>query len=360
MKVVLLAPTPPPNGGIASWTKRMLQASLADGWEVTVVDEKPLGKRLTFGKGGSRNFRDELKRSFRIWKDLRAALSDPEAKVVHSCIPSVTPAMIREYVCACITKRAGRKFIIHFRCTVPVTVRGRMGVWMLKKLCRKSDMIFSLNQRSTEYLTGMTATPVRTIPNFITAEELAESHEIRDEIKTVLYVGGIVATKGIGECLEMAKAFPDIAFRFVGQGDDNFPEVAEELKLTNVIFTGPQDRPGVMDEMRRADVFVFLSYFRGEGFSNALCEAMAAGLPCIVSDWAANADMIGKEGGFVVPVKDAGAAIAALSSMKAQSDRASMSSHNRNKVADQYVESKVLTQYVEAYKELTDVSQIDA
>ena len=40
MKVVLLAQTPPPHGGIAGWTERMLKARLKNGWEVVVVDEK--------------------------------------------------------------------------------------------------------------------------------------------------------------------------------------------------------------------------------------------------------------------------------------------------------------------------------
>lgn len=38
-KVVLLAPTPPPIGGIAAWTVRMMNATLPDDWKVEVVDE---------------------------------------------------------------------------------------------------------------------------------------------------------------------------------------------------------------------------------------------------------------------------------------------------------------------------------
>lgn len=352
MKVILLAPTPPPAGGIAGWTNRMLQASLGAGWQVRVVDEKASGGRKTFGKDGSRSFWIEMKRSFRIWKDLREALKDPDAQVVHSCIPSVTFAMMREYVCACMTKWRGRKFIIHFRCTVPVTVQGRLGVFVLKRLCRKSDMVFSLNRQSTEYLSSITATPIRTIPNFISSTEMIDSHWVREDIKTVLYVGGIVGTKGVGECLEMAKAFPGIMFRFVGQGNDSFRMHAEELHLSNVVFTGMKDHAGVMEEMRQADVFVFLSYFRGEGFSNALCEAMAVGLPCIVSDWAANADMIGEEGGVVVPVRDAAAAISALAAMESPDIRSRMSLRNRDKVRTCYLESQVIPQYVVAYNDL--------
>lgn len=50
-KVVLLAPTPPPAGGIAGWTMRMLEANLKNGWKVEVVDEKLIGNTGIFREG---------------------------------------------------------------------------------------------------------------------------------------------------------------------------------------------------------------------------------------------------------------------------------------------------------------------
>ena len=56
MKVILLAPTPPPAGGIAGWTARMLKAELKNGWTIRVVDEKVIGKRGVFGQSNKRNY----------------------------------------------------------------------------------------------------------------------------------------------------------------------------------------------------------------------------------------------------------------------------------------------------------------
>ena len=95
---------------------------------------------------------------------------------------------------------------------------------------------------------------------------------------------------------------------------------------------------------------MFLTYFRGEGFSNALCEAMAAGLPCIVSDWAANADMIGQDGGAVVKVKDIDATIRALKDMLPQNVREKQSVANMEKVRNNYIDDVVIDQYVDAYE----------
>ncbi len=350
MKAVLLAPTPPPAGGIAGWTARMLKVRLPGGWALTVVDEKAIGSRQVFGQAGKRDLLEELKRSRGIWRGLKKALEDPEAKVVHSCIPSVTTAMMREWVCARITKKRGRKFITHFRCTVPNTTKGRMGRFMLRRLCKASDLVISLNEQSSAYLKKLTATPVVRIPNFIAESELAAEHVIRPDIGTAVYVGGLVANKGVDDCLEVARRMKDVTFRFVGKGNDDFERRAREEGLDNCVFTGPKDREGVKNELRDADVFLFLTRFRGEGFSNALCEAMAAGLPCVATDWAANADMLEGRGGVIVGVRDTDAAVKALESMRPKETRESMSRFNLNKVRERYLEDTVIRQYIAAYE----------
>ena len=115
---------------------------------------------------------------------------------------------------------------------------------------------------------------------------------------------------------------------------------------------GQLDRASVKEELMKADVFLFMTYFRGEGFSNALCEAMAAGLPCVVTDWAANADMVGDDGGVVVPVKDVDKAVEAIRSMLDPKTRRVMSESNISKVQSKYLEPIVINQYVDGYNEL--------
>lgn len=352
MKVILLAPTPPPAGGIAGWTVRMMDAQLKNGWQVEVVDEKVTGDRQVFGDKSKRNIFAEIKRCLRIWKDLKKALKDPEVRVVHSCIPSMTLSMLREYICACITKAKKRKFIVHYRCTVPNTTRGELGVFMLKRLCNKSDLIITLNTQTNEYLEGITKTPYKYIPNFISSDEIAEKHLIRPEIQKVLYVGGVIETKGAFDVLEIARHFPEIEFRLVGKTSSDVEEYAKRNDIRNAIFTGPKDRNGVKCELADADVFLFMTYFRGEGFSNALAEAMAAGLPCIATDWAANKDMIGTDGGAVVPVKGVEAAVKALESMKSAEIRKAQSEANIRKVRAEYVDGVVIDQYVDCYEKI--------
>lgn len=352
MKVILLAPTPPPAGGIAGWTERMLKAKLKNDWEVDVVDEKQIGNRELFSSNKiKRNFGDEWKRCRRIWKDLKMKLSDSEVKVVHSCIPSTTFAMMREYVCACITQRKKKKFIIHFRCTVPNTTKGRLGKIMLRRLCNKSDFIMVLNNQSQNYVQAISKTPCAVIPNFVDVTEAESDYEVRHTIQKVIYVGGVIETKGALEAFELAECFPNIEFEFVGDVPEENRHLAE--KYNNIILTGALPHKEVKERLLKADVFLFPTHFYGEGFSNALCEAMAVGLPCLVTDWAANADMIedGK-GGFVVPIHAVCKLVEKLEELKVYEVRKMMSDYNKKKVNRLYSQNVVVDSYIDIYEKL--------
>ena len=351
-KVVLLAPTPPPAGGIAGWTARMLKANLKNGWKVEVVDEKCIGNREVFGKSGKRHLTEEIKRSFFIWKGLRAKLNDSSVAVVQSCIPAYTLSMAREYVCACITRINRRKFILHFRCTVPNAVNSRLQRFILKKICHMSDYVFVLNEQSKVFIEKLTNTPVRLVPNFVSEDEIVEPRHIHEELKRIVYVGGLVENKGIREILDIAERLPNLQFVFVGKGDKIFEDEAKIRNLSNTLFIGGKDHAGVKDELINADAFIFLTRFRGEGFSNSLCEAMAAGLPCIVTDWAANRDMIGDSGGIVVSAGNVNDAVSAIESIRDMDIRRKMSINNIYKVKSEYIESVVVDKMVDIYESL--------
>lgn len=349
-KVVLLAPTPPPAGGIAGWTKRMTEANLKNHWIVEVVDEKLLGNTETFGVGSKRKISDEIKRTLGIWSGLKKQLEDQDVKVVHSCIPSTTFAMIREYICALITHYKKRKFIMHFRCTTSNTTQGKIGHFVFNKVCKISDHIIVLNTPSLNHVKRICNTTVEIIPNFVDTSEIIEQKLINDEIKTALYVGGVIETKGCSLICDLAKEFPDIQFRMIGKAEQSI--IDQAASLPNVILTGPKEKREVKEELKLADLFLFLSHFRGEGFSNSLAEAMAYGIPCIVTDWAANSDMIENKGGIVVSVDDVNAVIEAVQLEFNSETRKEQSKFNLEKVKNLYASNVVLDKYVDCYERI--------
>lgn len=348
MKVILLAPTPPPRGGIAGWTERMQHAKLKNGWEIAVVDEKLQGGREVFGEKAKRNIFSEIKRCFYIWRGLKKELKCEDAKVVQSCIPATTTAMLRENICALITRKHDRKFIIHFRCTLPNMVKGTAAGLVLRRFTSKADAIFVLNSQSKEFLekSGCKA-QIEIIPNFIENESIREKDFFREEIEKLVYVGGVIPEKGCDLIINAARLLPEIEFCLVGKNGMQGYEIP-----SNVILTGEVDKKAVEAYLQDADGFIFASRFYGEGFSNALAEAMAHGLPCIVTDWAANRDMIENKGGIVLNQSSPDELIKAIKELEASEKRSECGKWNVQKVLENYTEQIITSKYVDVYERL--------
>lgn len=97
----------------------------------------------------------------------------------------------------------------------------------------------------------------------------------------------------------------NLYYLICGQG-----KLREELKR-QAKKLGIADRvimPGFLQDVvglyRSADIFVFPSL--QEGMPAALMEAMAAGMPCVVSDIRGNRELIDRRGGIKFPVSDLG------------------------------------------------------
>ncbi len=144
-------------------------------------------------------------------------------------------------------------------------------------------------------------------------------------IKTKFKLGGashIVATvanvrriKGLDTLLRTAdivrRTFPSVLFVIGGRCNEtqHFAQLQRTIKNlgleSTVRFLGPLEE--VFPLLRISNVFCLLS--RSEGFSNALLEAMACRLPCVVTQVGGNPEAITDgENGFLVPAEDAAAA----------------------------------------------------
>lgn len=351
MKVAILAPLPPPSGGIASWAVRMINTKLKNNWTVSVIDEKLIG-RSSHGDQNTKNYYIETKRCLKIWMTLWRTLNDRDVQVVHACTAATTTGMMRDLVSAWITKLRGRKYIIHFRCTIPNLINGGMKEWVFCTLCNASDLVMTLNRQSEDFVSQKTKTKSRLVPNFVedVAADRGSKRVYRETMKTILYTGGVTEEKGCAEIIEAAKKYPDIVFRMVG----NVRAEIQKLDIPpNVQMTGVQNKEFVQNELDNADAYIFFTHMDSEGFANSLVEAMGAGLPCIVTDWSANADMIENKGGDVLPIHDVDGLVHSIERLKNDKClREKMGIWNVKKVQKSYSETVVTGQYVDIYEGL--------
>ena len=333
MNILLISPLPPPVGGIATWTEEYCERIAAMGHHVRVVNTAVTGKRAAQNR---RFLLDELRRTHKVFSNMRSAIREEKFDIVHVNTACSKFGLLRD-VC-CLLMAGKTKTILHCHCNVEDQIgTGKLGRKLLAFAVKRADHVLVLNQRSHAFIRSNGCDNVQIVPNFIDKKLLAEKHAVAEHGEIMLYVGHILRTKGFFEILEAARALPQIQFWMVGPtcmelDDVEIPE--------NVTMYGAKPRSEVMEMMKQADVFLFPSYT--EGFSKAVLEAMACGLPVIASDVGANRDMLEDRGGIIIPPQDSNAIIHAISQIQDAQLRQCMSEWNIQKVADCYTTDAVL------------------
>lgn len=136
------------------------------------------------------------------------------------------------------------------------------------------------------------------------------SRNRRDGPLRFIFAGQVCLRKGIPLLLDAwQKAnLPDATLRIVGHW--NVSEQKKALMSGNVSWTPPCGPDDLRREFRTSDIFILPSYF--EGFGLVILEAMACGLPAIVSDATVGADLVNETFGRVLPTGDVDALVESL------------------------------------------------
>jgi glycosyltransferase involved in cell wall biosynthesis len=110
-------------------------------------------------------------------------------------------------------------------------------------------------------------------------------------------------------------------------------------------------RSDVPDFLRLADIGILCSH--EEGFSNAILEGMAAGLPMVVTNVGGNAEaVIDGQTGYVVPPRDSAALGKALLKMANNPHRVAMGETGRQRVHELFSIGACIAGYEALYREV--------
>jgi glycosyltransferase involved in cell wall biosynthesis len=188
--------------------------------------------------------------------------------------------------------------------------------WLLyypieKILARWTDSIITINLEDYEFAKKHLRSRIYYVPGVgIDLEQWKNYKNIRENIGlnvrdfVILVVGRLERNKNCGTIIDAIAKVPDVKIVFCGDGEDRqmLVEKANKLGLKDrVIFLG--NRTDMSDIYHMADCFVMASF--REGLSRSIMEAMACGLPCIVSNIRGNRDLIADgQGGFLFVPKD--------------------------------------------------------
>lgn len=337
-----------PNGGIAVWTDVYLAKCPQNGINCTLVNTAPVGVRAKNGNA-ARNFGDEYVRTKHIFRELDKSLGANKFDAVHINSPCGTFGIIRDYYTVKRIRKAqpSVRIMVHFRCDIPFQIKNKVSKYFLGKLVKKIDKCLVLNDTSRNYLLREFGVEGIKVPNFLNEAYIIETpKEIREDLKTAFFVGRVSVAKGAKEIYEIAKRLPDIRFLLAGALGDG---VDAWEKPDNIVLLGPTKHDQILSLMDESDVFFFPTH--SEGFSIALTEAMARGLPTVTTNVGANADMLEDQGGVVVSVGDVDAMEKALNEMQPKAVREKMSAWALDKVKNTYTSDAVLALLSKIYTE---------
>lgn len=195
------------------------------------------------------------------------------------------------------------------------TFRGRLRLTMLRKW---ADIIIALDDSIYNEVLSVGIEPkrIRRISNGIdvgnfsplqTRSEAKSKFELTGKV-VIIYVGRLVPQKSLPTLLTaFAKSLlvcPNLHLLLVGDGPDRLA-LGDQVELLGIrdhtTFLGNQKN--VRSYLNAADLFVLPS--SSEGISNALLEAMSAGLACMATNVGGNFNILdGGRCGILLPVGD--------------------------------------------------------
>lgn len=340
LKLLLISANPcHAVGGIATWTNGYLHYCKQNNIYCDLVDTAKIN-----------NFRlgifNELIRTYKVISNLKRMIASGKCyDVVHINSSIGTYGIIRDYLLARIIKKNKIPLVIHFHCDVEDWDQRKSVQYFMHKILRLADRCIVLCSTSKNHLRQMYNKQSVIIPNFIDAKDILERKKVNNSIKTIIYTGRVSEAKGCIEIFDLAKRFPDKLFMLVGK---IFLNISDFVIPPNINMVGEKEHEEVLKLLDKADLFLFASH--SEGFSIALTEAMARGLPSIVTDVGANRDMMSDNVGIVVPVGDIDRMESAIRTIDNQTVRQEMSDKALWKVRQEYTIHNVLEQIFLLYK----------
>jgi glycosyltransferase involved in cell wall biosynthesis len=249
------------------------------------------------------------------------------------------------------------------------TALGRLITGWERRLSGIADLVIanSYRGRSDAIASGFNPGSIRVIHNGIDTElfrpdpaggaGIRSDLGIGDDTPVIGLVGRLAAKKDHATFLQAAKIIlrkhPGLYFMCVGEAPEparsRIESQARSLGLEHrLIWAGfQQNMPAVYGALS----IVTLTSSRGEGFPNAIAEAMACGVPCVVTDVADTPIIVG-ELGWVVPPGDPQALADSWLEALAEKQDPEVQLSRRRRIEDNFSLDRMVDQTEEALTRL--------
>lgn len=344
--VVLVGPRQRLHGGVSTHLKTLLKGGLTKWYEFVHVE-------VGFWDEPATQW-ERLKDALVKMRALRSVLREKPGAVVH-LNPSMDPkSLLRDLPFLWIAARARSPIVVQFHGQLIDEYRSpKNPLWRRAVLAslRRADLIIVLSavqRRSLDNVFGVSSgLRVEEMPalflDLAPYEARQPARSPSDDVCKFLFLGRISKEKGVGDLLDataiVARTHPRLVLHVAGSGPDEeaFRRRATEGGLAeHVVWHGYVEGDAKLDLLAEVDAFVLPSW--GEGLPNALVEAMAMGLPAVVTAIGAMPQVV-EDGvnGFVVLPRDVAALALRMSYLMDNGAEATeMGRRNRDVAAERF------------------------
>lgn len=329
-RVLLAAPLPPPTGGIAVWTDIVLRdMQQQPDIEIYHVDTALRWKKHVTLNRTMRLLGGTLQA---FWDIVRVGmvLARDRPHVLH-LTTSAGLASVKDTILLYLARRLGVVGYIHYHTSI--LGNGQLQGWQLRAAhlaMRFASRILVLDDPTHGVLQQhIPAQKLQILPNMIELEHIdqvcakmlksgrktapGDGHGSGQRLRCV-YVGRVVADKGIVEQIQACAQLPGVRLDVVGPLDAAYRQHLQHLAAGReqgkwLHFHGRVEHDDVYGYIQQSDVLLLPSYH--EAFPYVLLESMALGKPAVVSNVGAMPEMINAGGyqpcGLCVAPRDADA-----------------------------------------------------
>ena len=110
----------------------------------------------------------------------------------------------------------------------------------------------------------------------------------------LIYAGHVRKEKGLEYLLEafdtIKKRYPRTTLTIAGRCEDK--QLDRRIEKSEVNYLGEVTQNEIVRLFKTHDVFVYPSFWRGEGYPGVIVEALQAGLPIVCTDWRFQSELV--------------------------------------------------------------------
>jgi glycosyltransferase involved in cell wall biosynthesis len=358
LRIVLVAPLPPPSSGIGTWTDGLLRFALRDSDVEIVHVDSAVRFRSPVNLAIAARVIGGVFHGLVLFTKLAAALLSERIDVVHICT-SGSLGMYRDLVLIGFTHLLRIPAVLHVRIgRIPAIAASRN--WetaLIRTICRLAKHVIVLDSASAGALRSLVpGCSVSLIPNPAWKFKETPVTPVKcGEAKVIVFTGHVKPSKGVRELVGACMGIEDTEFRLdlIGPIEERFREELQASACARddgawLIFSGQLENAEALARIACGFALVLPSYT--EGFPNVVLEAMMLGKPVIATPVGAIPQMLSDGGaepcGICVPVGDVNALRIAIQSLLKQPAYAhELGLRGKERVAREYSPQAVYSQY---------------